>query len=201
MSAAGASRGPPLGALPNCLYGNQAPSFLSSATLSHHSPQRVAFGENQGQTGWSSGQPLLVLEVSTGTGPRPLPPHAGATRQPASQVPCHKGQNQLCGSSLDLSSPPSAQARGRTTGLQPRRCHPIPTGQPLVWMLKPWLSLGTSLNFSGPSFLPCVVSSPGPALGAPDTPGSPLGDAYSGVAGVLTDGMKFRLEQRGEGKS
>lgn len=45
-------------------------------------------------------------------------------------------------------------------GVEPLACNlvgaaPVPTGQPLVWMLKPWLSLGTSLNFSGPGFLPC----------------------------------------------
>ena len=128
MSVAGASRGPLLGALPNCLCGNQAPSFPSSATLSHPCPQSVALGENQGQTGWSPVQPLLVTEkVSTGAGPRPLSSHAGAMRQPAGQALCHNRQNQLCGSSLDLSSP-STQAQDRTAGWEPCRCLPCPNG-------------------------------------------------------------------------
>lgn len=118
-------------------------------------PPSVAFGENQGQTGWSPGQPLLVLEVSTSTGPRPLSPHAGAMRQPAGQVPCHKGQNQCVAPVWTFLLLPAPRP-----GVEPLACNlvgaaPVPTGQPLVWTLKPWLSLGTSLNFSGPGFLPC----------------------------------------------
>ena len=123
---------------------------------------------------WSPRRP------TPGAGPWPLGiPLSG--NKTASLPPCRKGQNQLRWPPFG----PFFSSQLPSPGSGPR---------------------GTSLSFSCLGFLhrmtaAHMVPSPGPSLRAPDVAVSPLGNACSGVVGILINCMNFHLEQSGKGKS
>lgn len=117
----GASRGPLLGALPNCLWRQSGPPSQALPRSPTPAPKVWLWGRIRDNWMEPSAAPAGHREGQHRCRPPPLSSHAGAMRQPAGQALCHNGQNQLCGSSLDLSSP-STQAQDRTAGWEPHRC-------------------------------------------------------------------------------
>ena len=144
-------------------------------------PPKCGFWGESG-TSWTepSAAPAAHREGQHRCRPPALPPHAGATRQPAGQAPHRKGQNQLCGSRVHLSSPPST-GPGQNCWLGASHVPPLSRwGSPWCGRSSPvcpraphWTSQAraSSPRMTGA----CVVSPPGPALRAPDVPTSPLG--------------------------
>lgn len=164
-------------ALPNCLCGNQAPSFPSSATLSPTPAPKCGFG-GESRTNWMEPSAACWSRGQHRCRPRPLSSHAGAMRQPAGQALCHNGQNPA----VWLQFGPSPTPRPRTELLagEPLSASLSQRGSLWCGRSSPVCPPGTSLNFSSPSFfswddrsLHGLITRPRPR--GPGVPVSPLG--------------------------